>query len=158
MKEKEFQDLMVRSGRRMMIAALRVTGRDEDAKDAVQEAMIRLWENRRTLASADSPEAYATKVAQRCAIDIVRRRHQATSLEDAAEIAVAAPPVDEQDQLAIALKIIDRLPEQQREVMTLRHLHGLEIEDIKNQLNLSAGNVRVILSRARAAVRKCFEL
>ncbi len=158
MNAKEFQELMVRSGRRMMLAALRVTGRDEDAKDAVQEAMVRLWEHRASLASTDSPEAYATKVAQRCAIDLVRQRRPEASLEAVAEIAVAPDVVDEQDRLAYALKIIDRLPDQQREVMTLRHLEGLEIKDIQNQLNLSAGNVRVILSRARAAIKKYFEL
>ena len=147
---------MVRSGRRMLIAALRVTGGDEDAKDAVQEAMVRLWENRDALAAADIPEAYAVRTAQRCAIDLVRRRKPSAPLDGIPEPAVGPPPLDEQDQLARALQIIDSLPEQQREVMTLRHLEGLEIEDIQQKLNLSAGNVRVILSRARAAIRKLF--
>lgn len=155
---KEFNDLMAHASRRMMIAALGVTASEADAADAVQEAMIRLWRKRTELAGADSPVAYAVATARRCALDIVRsRRAVGTIGETDASVSSFADTFENRDSLAYILRLIDALPSPQREVMTLRHLEGLEISEIQQQLNLSAGNIHVILSRGRAALRKYFE-
>lgn len=149
---------MIRAGRRMMIAAVRVTESEADAADAVQEAMIRLWRKRSDLASAENRIAYAVKVASHCAFDIVRSRHPADSINDINITATETDVIDERDTLANVLRYIDALPSPQREVLTMRHLEGMEINEIQEQLNLSAGNIRVILSRGRSALRKHFEI
>lgn len=158
MKANEFKELMVRAGRGMFFAALRVTGSRADAEDAVQEAMIRLWKNRATLAASENQAGYAAAAARRCALDMVRSRHQVEQLDNAQALAVCPDSFESRDRLNRVLQIIDNLPDTQREVMTLRHIEGLEMEEIQKRLNLTAGNVRVILSRARNAVRKYFEL
>lgn len=140
----------------MLFAALRVTGSEADAEDAVQEAMCRLWKNRESLAAAENQEAYVAAAARRCALDIVGARRPASSLDEVAEIAAAPDAADERDRLAIVLRVIDSLPSPQREVITLRDLRGYEMEEIQQELNLTAVNARVILSRARGAVRKYF--
>ena len=48
---------------------------------------------------------------------------------------------------------ISALPPAQQAVLTLRDVEGLEAEDVCGLLNVSAGNQRVILHRARARVR-----
>lgn len=148
----------MRAGRGMFFAALRVTGSRADAEDAVQEAMIRLWKNRAILAASENQAGYAAVAARRCALDLVRSRHQAEQLDNAQSLAVCPDSFESRDRLNHVLQIIDTLPDTQREVMTLRHIEGLEMEEIQKRLNLTAGNVRVILSRARNAVRKYFEL
>lgn len=155
---KEFNDLMAHASRRMMIAALGVTASEADAADAVQEAMIRLWRKRTELAGADSPVAYAVTTARRCALDIVRSRRAVGTIDETdASVSSLADTIENRDSLAYILRLIDALPSPQREVMTLRHLEGLEISEIQQQLNLSAGNIHVILSRGRATLRKYFE-
>lgn len=158
MNAEKFNELMTLAGRHMMIAALRVTESEADAADAVQEAMMRLWQKRMELAEADNPTAYAATAARRCAIDIVRSRRPADPIDDARGIAAQQDSIESRDCLAMALKLIEALPSPAREVMTLRHLEGLEISEIQEKLNLSAANVRVILSRGRAALRKHFEI
>ncbi len=157
---KEFNNLMAHAGRRMMIAALRVTQSEADAADAVQEAMIRLWQKRMDFAAAENPVAYAITAARRCALDIVRSRHPVNTIDESDAIAslADADTIDNRDSLAYIMSLIDTLPSPQKEVMTLRHLEGMEISEIQQQLNLSAGNIRVILSRGRAALRKQFEI
>ncbi len=140
-----------------MIAALGVTASEADAADAVQEAMIHLWRKRTELAGAYSPVAYAVAAARRCAFDIVRSRRPAGNIDEADASVSPADTIESRDRLAYILRLIDALPSPQREVMTLRHLEGMEISEIQQQLNLSAGNIRVILSRGRAALRKHFE-
>lgn len=52
---------------------------------------------------------------------------------------------------------IDRLPEAQRIVMTLRDVHGLESDEVSEALDITPGNQRVILHRARSKVRAALE-
>jgi RNA polymerase sigma-70 factor (ECF subfamily) len=57
----------------------------------------------------------------------------------------------------IAEEAIAKLPERQRIVITLRDLEGLSSEDVRNALDLSETNQRVLLHRARAKVRQALE-
>jgi RNA polymerase sigma-70 factor (ECF subfamily) len=52
---------------------------------------------------------------------------------------------------------IAALPETQQAVLTLRDVEGLEAEEVCELLDLTAGNQRVILHRARARVRSELE-
>jgi RNA polymerase sigma-70 factor (ECF subfamily) len=49
---------------------------------------------------------------------------------------------------------IDALPEQQRAVITLRDVEGWSAEEVCDALEVSEGNQRVLLHRARGAVRR----
>lgn len=55
------------------------------------------------------------------------------------------------------LQVIDRLPPQQRAVISLRDLEGWSADEVCNTLNLSETNQRVLLHRARAKARKALE-
>lgn len=157
MTAKEFRDIMQTAGRRMLIAALRVTASETDAEDAVQEAMYRLWKNRKSLAQAGNPESYATSAARHCALDIVKARRIASSLAEVTERpSESIRQSDARDDFAIVLQIVESLPSPQREVITMRDVQGHEMDEIEKELNLTAANARVILSRARSAVRKMF--
>ena len=52
---------------------------------------------------------------------------------------------------------IDRLPDVQRAVITLRDIHGLGSDEVGMALGISQGNQRVILHRARSRVRAALE-
>ncbi|GAB4355471.1 MAG: RNA polymerase sigma factor [Immundisolibacter sp.] len=53
---------------------------------------------------------------------------------------------------AVLTRAIDRLPQNQRAVLTLRELAGQPLEEICNALDISASNARVLLHRARLRV------
>ena len=55
------------------------------------------------------------------------------------------------------LGAIARLPERQREVLTLRDMLGYSAEEARNALDLSETNQRVLLHRARSKVRAALE-
>jgi RNA polymerase sigma-70 factor (ECF subfamily) len=79
----------------------------------------------------------------------------------------AAPPVRWSDEPERALasseavemieREIARLPEMQRTVFTLRDVAGLSSEEVRNALEISETNQRVILHRARSKVRAALE-
>jgi RNA polymerase sigma-70 factor, ECF subfamily len=57
----------------------------------------------------------------------------------------------------LAEEAIAKLPGRQRIVITLRDLEGLSSDEVRNALDLSETNQRVLLHRARATVRQALE-
>jgi RNA polymerase sigma-70 factor (ECF subfamily) len=54
-------------------------------------------------------------------------------------------------------RAIEELPPSQRAVITLRDVQGWSAEEVRNALEISESNQRVLLHRARAKVRKAIE-
>jgi RNA polymerase sigma-70 factor (ECF subfamily) len=78
----------------------------------------------------------------------------------------ARPPIDwgpPEDRLAtdaardVMLRAIAELPPRQREVIALRDISGWSSEEVRNALDLSETNQRVLLHRARSKVRAALE-
>lgn len=58
---------------------------------------------------------------------------------------------------AVARRELDKLPERQRMVVSLRDLLGFDSSEVCELLNISLANQRVLLHRGRAAVRQALE-
>nr|MDQ6916174.1 sigma-70 family RNA polymerase sigma factor [Actinomycetota bacterium] len=79
----------------------------------------------------------------------------------------AAPPADWRtlpeerllaaETLTLVAAAIDALPPAQREVIRLRDVEGWSAPEVADALEISAGNQRVLLHRARAKVRAALE-
>jgi len=65
--------------------------------------------------------------------------------------------LDSAEALRVAREAIDELPERQKIVITLRDLDGLSSDEVRNVLDLTETNQRVLLHRARTKVRKALE-
>jgi RNA polymerase sigma-70 factor (ECF subfamily) len=61
------------------------------------------------------------------------------------------------ETLALAREAIDALPARQREVILLRDVNGWSPEDVCDALDISDGNQRILLHRARSRVRTALE-
>jgi RNA polymerase sigma-70 factor (ECF subfamily) len=57
----------------------------------------------------------------------------------------------------VARRELDKLPERQRMVVTLRDMLGFESSEVCDLLDISIANQRVLLHRGRAAVRQVLE-
>ena len=62
-----------------------------------------------------------------------------------------------QETLDVVTAAIDELPELQRTVITLRDVAGCDSDEVCEMLEISEGNQRVLLHRARARVRTALE-
>jgi RNA polymerase sigma-70 factor, ECF subfamily len=65
--------------------------------------------------------------------------------------------LESEEALRIVREAIAELPERQRIVITLRDLEGLSSDEVRNVLDVSETNQRVLLHRARTRVRKALE-
>lgn len=84
--------------------------------------------------------------------------------EDAQPGAWAAPPrawpheaALDRETLAVIKMAIEMLPPAQREVIRLRDVLGFTAEEVAEALQISGGNQRVLLHRARSKVRAALE-
>lgn len=59
--------------------------------------------------------------------------------------------------IAVARAELEKLPERQRMVVTMRDMLGLDSAEVCELLDISVANQRVLLHRGRAAVRQVFE-
>ena len=61
------------------------------------------------------------------------------------------------ETLDLVKRTIEELPTSQRRVITMRDIAGYSAEEVSNALEVSAGNQRVLLHRARSHVRAALE-
>jgi RNA polymerase sigma-70 factor (ECF subfamily) len=61
------------------------------------------------------------------------------------------------ETVQVILDAIDQLPDAQKAVITLRDIEGFPPEEVAAQLEISDGNQRVLLHRARSKVRAAIE-
>jgi len=59
--------------------------------------------------------------------------------------------------IALARRELDKLPERQRVVVTMRDMLGLDSSEVCELLAISVANQRVLLHRGRSAVRQVLE-
>lgn len=129
---------------------------DEQAKDAVQDISLKLWEKRTALDEVENLKAFAMKSIRNLCLDEIRKRRN--NIEPDTELKSDLPEpyqVIEQTDMSLRIKkMIEKLPEQQRTVIQLRDVEGFEIDEIAKTTGLTANAVTVNLSRARQKIRE----
>ena len=61
------------------------------------------------------------------------------------------------ETLDLVMRVVSELPPAQRQVITLRDISGFSADEVCAALDVSAGNQRVLLHRARSRVRAALE-
>jgi len=162
---------------RLLVAAQDVTwrfsmavcGQPDDARDAMQEALLRTYRHVGKLrdAGAFRPWLYRT-VRNACLMSRRKRVDEPSRLEslDAANDSgstaadgLVHPGRSPEDQAALRhlrsqlAKSLKALPPESRAVVFLREIEGLSTRETAHALNISEDNVKARFSRARAALR-----
>lgn len=128
---------------------------EADAKDAVQELYLKLWTLRDHLEFIHEPAAYGALLLKNLCIDRIRKRKPREELrEDQADDPPPDRQLEEKEALKAVLKNMDRLPPNQRKLLTMKVLQGLSYEEISQKTGLSPLNIRVQVSLARKKLRR----
>lgn len=141
--------------------AFRLLQDESNAKDIVQETYIKLWDKRDDLVNIENSEAFATVVTRNLCLDELRKSkdHLHAKYEvDIPESLSLSVQIEIEDEVEYVKQLVDRLPEQQRQIMLFKHWDGYSDEEIEQIMGLSAGNIRVSLSRARKTIREQFKV
>jgi RNA polymerase sigma factor (sigma-70 family) len=129
---------------------------DEQARDAVQEALMRLWHELRGGASIDNPRAWSYRAIFRLAMDQHRLGRRLRLLSGRLDIGrgTMSDPTDlMSDRLAVWGEV-DKLPARQRQVLYLRYRSDLSYEEIGHVLGITASAGRSHATQALATLRR----
>ena len=128
---------------------------DDDAKDALQELNLKLWERKDQLDIVENFPAFAMRSMRNLCVDSIRITKDKTEITPDLIYDEPSPhlQIENSDMVSRIRFIIDRLPELQRTIIRMRDVEGLEISEIAYITNLTPNAVTVNLSRARQRIR-----
>ncbi len=146
-----FKDKVFRLARRLLVST-------EEAEDATQEVLVKLWNNREKLPGYKSVEALAMTMTKNYCLDRLKSKqagemrivHSNYSSHDVG----LQQQAEDRDTWGWAEKIMAQLPEQQRLIMQMRDIEQYEFEEIAKIMDMNETAVRVALSRARKTLRE----
>ena len=156
-----FAALVERHERRVYNLALRMTGREEDARDATQDAFLTVL---RKLSSFRGEAAFTTwlhRVAVNACYDLLRKRQRQPLLDrggDEDRPAAEPPPVpDHADASDLSIDVqraLLEVPQDFRVVMILHDVRDLPQEEVAQILGVPVGTVKSRLHRGRIVLAR----
>ena len=158
MNATEFKQQLLPLNASLYRMAFKLMGNEDDAKDVVQDAYMKLWKMRDKIANVDNPLAYCLTVVKNMCLD----RHRAASLN-----LIDKPPeqlplagddsasrhIEQQQTSQLLNQCLTRLPAQQEQVVRMRDLAGCSMQEIESAMGITGTNARALLCRARKSLR-----
>ncbi|MEZ5000640.1 MAG: RNA polymerase sigma factor [Bacteroidales bacterium] len=156
MNSNEFNNRIISLSPRIYPMVARLIGNEDEAADAVQEIMIRLWKSRAKLEKHPNPEGFAFLTARNYCMDLLKRRSPFLSdlsrVESVRTGTTGGEELEGDELLSIVNGIINELAVNQRDIVLMRDIDGLEFEEIAAVTGIKIENIRVLLSRARRKI------
>ena len=145
-----FKDKLYRLAKRLLVST-------EEAEDATQEVLMKLWSKHDDMHKYRNVEAFAMTMTKNFCLDRLKSK-QASNLKlvhsnYAEKGRGLQAQIEAQDSRSWVERIMEELPEQQKLVMQLRDVEEYEYDEIAELLDMNPNTVRVSLSRARKTVR-----
>ena len=158
MNEKEylkivtpFKDKIFRLAKRLLVSV-------EEAEDATQDVLLKLWNHRQKFKDYNSPEAFAMTMTKNRCFDQLKSKHAQNlkivhnNYEDHSQSLQKSIEVN--DSLHWVEKHMDALPVKQKLIVQLRDIEQYEFSEMSKILDMSEATIRVSLSRARKSIRE----
>jgi RNA polymerase sigma-70 factor (ECF subfamily) len=152
-----FKKVFIPYHQKLYRIAYRIVQDAASAEDIVQDTFIKLWNKRDEMQSIDNTEAFAIIILRNTCLDHLRKTKNDRYTDydtDMPETTSLSKQIEVQDEAEKIKYLINKLPDQQRQVMMMKHWDEYSDEEIEQVTGLSAGNIRVILSRARKTIRE----
>ena len=158
MKQQEFLNIVLPFRDKMYRLARRILVSSDEAEDAVQEVLLKLWKGKERMSNYNNPEAFAMTMTKNYCLDRLKSK-QAGHLKIVhsnyqSPHARLQDQVEANDGVRMVFEIMDTLPEQQKMIIQLRDVEQYEFDEIAEILDMKPTAIRVALSRARKAVRE----
>lgn len=130
---------------RLSFAILR---NEADAQDAVGDAIVKAYEQRRMLGSKEKFKSWIMKIVVNTSKNMLRSKHQIVYIEDMPEMKVGAS--EKRDEVWDAVLELDY---KHRVVVVLYYYECFSAKEISQMLHIPEGTIKSRLARAREKLK-----
>lgn len=164
-----FNQLVVRWERPIYALAYRVIGREEEARDLVQEAFLRAYRSLGGFRGDAKFSSWLYRITLNLCRDWIRRQKRAPFVEapegvDVIELAGEQGPVESVEDLvarrdlgAVVNRAMAALSEDQRKAIVLKEYQGLTFQEIADLLDCPLSTVKTRLYQGLVVLRRELE-
>ncbi len=165
--ESAFEDLFQKYKTPIFNFAMRFLGTRADAEDVVAEVFLKLYTQKNAYRPKAKFSTWLFTVARNTSISKIRSRKRFVSMWFVRDEKDTYEEIDVQDtaplpreeimnrETAAAVQLaVQKLPPDQKEALILREYHRFKYDDIALILGCSLENVKILIYRARARLRR----
>ena len=158
-----FRTLVDAYERRLLYFIRRILGEEDRSLDVLQDVWLTVIKRLSSLQSAEAFRVWLYRIARDKAVDVVRGRQR--EREVLADIAESLPvePVDQiepgftTENIELIHHALGHLSAAHREVLTLRFLEDMSLEEVSQVINCPIGTVKSRLHHAQRLLRDKIE-
>ncbi|TAK10687.1 MAG: sigma-70 family RNA polymerase sigma factor [Acidobacteria bacterium] len=168
--QESFNQLVNRWERPIYALAYRTLGREDDARDVVQEAFLRAFRGLKGFKGQAKFSSWLYRITLNLCRDWMRRNRRAPLVqvpegEDATDMAEQIPSPAESVEVLVArremsaavAKAMAELPEEQRTAILMKEFHGLTFQEIAEALDCPLSTVKTRLYQGLTVLRRRLE-
>jgi RNA polymerase sigma-70 factor (ECF subfamily) len=157
MTTEEFKQRVLPVKDKIYRLAKRILNDIEESEDVVQEVFYRLWSRKDKIGAYKSIEAFAMVVTKNMCLDKIKAKgyykDQLGEWNNPVDYKSPDKITEIRDDLQSVHQAMVQLPEQQRMIIQMRDVEGMEYEEIAEIMQMNLNAIRVSLSRARKTIR-----
>ncbi len=158
MTNDEFENLIIQQKNRLYRFAFSILKNCEEAEDAVQEIVLKLWSKRLSLQIDKNIESFCMQSVKNHCFDVLRKRTEDLNYKNKAILNFAENLNFENIDLVEKIKIeVQNLSTQQRMAIELKDFQGYDYDEISEILEMSVNSIRVNVSRGRKKLYEIFK-
>ncbi len=165
-----WREILSDYGPRLLAYATRMLGDRATAEEVLQDSLMNIIRTIDRFDGRCSLKSWLFRVVHNSAIDEIRRRKRYVPLSAEAQDdyfntagrwkndcpgwdGLVAKNIDEKRLLNLVREKMNHLPHSHREVLLMKEVEGMNTAEICSALDISPGNLRIRIHRARAALR-----
>lgn len=158
--EQSFEQLIKENEPKIINLIYGMTGDYHIAQDLAQETFIKAFQSRQSFNGQSKISTWLYRIAVNTTIDY-QRKNSVRKENPAEEIESTTTETQDPDKTCqktamrkMLFRAISQLPEQQREIYTLREINGCSTKEVAEVLNISIDLAKWRLHKARTMIRK----
>ena len=163
--EAAFERLYAATRAKLFGVVLRILRRQDLAEEVVQEAYVKIWHSAGQFnPSLASPITWMVSIARNRAIDVMRKRSEASIEDEPAAMEIASDIPDPlarremTEELKRILECVGQLDPERQKLVLLAYYNGWSREQLSEKFNTPLNTVKTWLRRSMIEIRGCLGL
>lgn len=159
---KAFESVFIAYYDRIRIFIFGYIKSESDAEELTEDLFVGLWEKRASIDTSKSFNSYLHTIARNTALNFLKNKYLHTAYVNNTQQSEYGS-TSEEDLIAKELgllidNIVDKMPDQRKQIYILSRNNGLSNTEIADQLNTTKRNVESQLSLALKEIRKVISM